>query len=276
MMRAMSLMTRTMQLRGNLLKFVNGQTTERASREPFSQLGTQGGSNETASSLLQACFGALEEFDSWDIEAESYWRNTFDGRSTPAALGELSTRATYYDPKTACIIILVRSARLILLLSILEYHDTIRFSCGEAEPWRVGDEAAWAECIPVLERSIRLTIDDMLCCVPFALGDLSPDGQSASMPHDGAGALVIIQPMRLVTFCAYATPEQRKYGQDILSRMKLAIGLRSATSYEEQAASTFASSAPQRPGTQSLIRAMALLATRDTPTPAPTPSPASY
>ncbi|KAI3318857.1 hypothetical protein HD806DRAFT_511171 [Xylariaceae sp. AK1471] len=266
-MRAMSLMTRTMQLRGNLLKCGIGQNTEYELGEDLSQSDHQGRSNETDASVLQACFEALEEFDNWDSEAESYWKNTFDGRNIPAALGEIATKATYYDSKTACIIILVRSARLILLLSILEYYDTIRVSYSEAESWRVGDEAAWVDCIPVLEQSIRLTIDDMLCCVPFAMGDLGPEGQSVSMPHDGAAALVIIQPVKLVTYCAYATPEQRKCGQDILGRMKSAIGLRSATSYEEQVASPSATSAPQRPGTQSLIRAMALLASRETPTP---------
>jgi hypothetical protein len=176
----------------------------------------------------------------------------------------LTTRATYYDPKTACIIILVRSARLIMLLSILEYHDTIRVSNGD-EPWSVGDEAAWADCIPVLEHSIRLTIDDMLCCVPFALGDLSPDGRSSKMPYDGAAALVITQPMRLVTYCVYATAEQRQRSQETLNRMRSVIGLRSAISSGGQAASQ--SSAPQMLGTQGMIRAMAMLAMRDTPNP---------
>ncbi|KAI1810820.1 hypothetical protein GGS20DRAFT_152085 [Poronia punctata] len=266
MMRAMALMSKVMRLRHNLFKFGPGLDTEQSpSGDIPSESGTR--SSEEDATILQACFEALGEFDTWDTEAEAYWKNTFDGKSIPAALGELANRATYYDPKTACIIILVRSARLIMLLSILEYHDTVRVSSG-TDDWMVGDESAWADCIPILEHSVRLTIDDMLCCVPFALGDLSPDGQSVSMPHDGAAALIIIQPMRLVTYCVYASPEQRQRSQEILNRMRSAIGLRSAVSWEQQAASS--TSGPERPGTQSLIRAMALLATRGTPSPSQT------
>jgi len=260
MMRAMALMTKTMRLRHNLFKYGPGLNTENGSEDFKPEL--QGRSKEEDAPILQACFEALGEFDTWDAEAEAYWKSTFDGRSIPAALGELAAREAYYDPKTACIIILVRSARLIMLLSILEYHDTIRVSNGD-EPWSVGDESAWADCIPVLEHSVRLTIDDMLCCVPFALGDLSPDGQSANMPYDGAAALVITQPMRLVTYCAYATPEQRQRSQEILIRMRSVIGLRSAVSWEQAASQ---SSAPQQLGTQNLIRAMAMLTARGSPT----------
>ncbi|KAI1155445.1 hypothetical protein F4825DRAFT_407792 [Nemania diffusa] len=225
MMRAMSLMTRTMSLRQDLLK---------CSRENLPHSSNQGRSYETDQSTLKACFEALEEFDRWDTEAGPYWKSVFDGR-TIAALGELATGATYYDPKTACIIILVRSARLILLLSILEYYDAIQGACSEAEAWRVGDRAAWENCIPILEQSIRLTIDDMLYCVPFALGDLGPDGSPVSIPPDGAATLVVFQPLRLVTYCSYATPVQRKRSQDILNRMKTGIGVRSATPWEDQA-----------------------------------------
>ncbi|KAI0521078.1 hypothetical protein F5B22DRAFT_653490 [Xylaria bambusicola] len=260
MMRAMSLMTKTLCLRHNLLEYASRFEKDQG-LGGLSPSGSQEGPEEADQSTLRACFEALEEFDSWDIEAEPYWKNIFAGRIMPAALGELATRGTYYDPKTACIIILVRAARLILLLSILEYYDVINMSCGETETWRLGDKTAWANCIPVLETTIRLAIDDMLYCVPFAMGDRGPDGGPVSGPQDGAAALVVLQPIRLVTYCAYATTEQRRASQDILNRMKSAIGIRAAMSWEQQAA--MGSSAPQRRGTQSLVRAMGMLAMRE-------------
>ncbi|KAI1348862.1 hypothetical protein F5Y01DRAFT_291016 [Xylaria sp. FL0043] len=265
MMRAMSLMTKTMSLRHDLLKCAANLKRGDELHGYLSQSGRQGSSEDIDQSTLRACFEALEEFDSWDTEAEPYWKTTFAGRSMPATLGELASGGTYYDPKTACIIILVRAARLILLLSILEYYDVIRVSCSEAEVWRVGDQEAWANCIPILKKTIRLSIDDMLYCVPYAMGDLGPDGRPVSIPQDGAAALVVFQPIRLVTYCAYATPEQRRSSQEILDRMKSAIGIRAALSWEQQAAT----SAPPQPGTQSLIQAMALLAMPETPTASP-------
>ncbi|KAI0118237.1 hypothetical protein GGR51DRAFT_207893 [Nemania sp. FL0031] len=237
MMRAMSLMTKTMSLRQDLLKCTSiPSENHNENREPNeNQARPENGGRSSGSDqyVLQACFEALEDFDRWDTDAEPYWRNTFHGRSI-AALGELATGSTYYDPKTACIIILIRSARLILLLSILEYYDAMQSSCSDTEAWRVGDRAAWENCIPVLEHTIRLAIDDMLYCVPFALGDLGPDGSPVSIHPDGAASLVVFQPLRLVTYCAYATPEQRTCSQNILNRMKTGVGVRSAIPWSEQ------------------------------------------
>ncbi|KAI1129264.1 hypothetical protein F5Y10DRAFT_238576 [Nemania abortiva] len=229
MMRAMSLMTKTMSLRQDLLKCSTNPSQDYESRGNVSQSENQECSYESDQSVLQACFEALEDFDRWDTDAEPYWKNTFHGRSI-AALGE---RATYYDPKTACIIILIRAARMVLLLSILEYYDAMQRSCSEAEVWRVGDRAAWESCVPVLENTMRLTIDDMLHCVPFALGDRGPDGNRVYTHPDGAASLVVFQPLRLVTYCKYATPEQRRCSQNILSRMKSGIGVRSAIPWVE-------------------------------------------
>ncbi|KAI0403849.1 hypothetical protein F4802DRAFT_272311 [Xylaria palmicola] len=262
MMRAMSLMTKTVSLRQSLLN------PEAGLMGCVSQAGYEGPSGSAEQSTLQACFEALEQFDTWDTEAETYWKNTFGGRSIPATLGELATGQTYYDPKTACIIILVRSARLILLLSILEYYDSIRVSCSGVQTGTLGDPAAWENCVSVLKHTTSLTIDDMLYCVPFAMGDLGPDGCPVSVPQDGAAALVVLQPVRLVTYCAYATPEQRQRSGEILKRMKSGIGVRSAVSWEEQATST--TSAHSRPGMLSLIRAMTLLAGPSTVAPPPT------
>lgn len=262
MMRGMSLMTKTMWLRQHLLKCSTSIVKENEPKESPSQPENQEPADETDQSTLYACFEALGEFDTWDRDAELYWKNTFDGRSFPVTLGEPPNAAIYCDPKTACILILVRCARLILLLSILEYYDAIRAPSRDHGARRVGDETAWANCIPVLEQNIRLTIDDMLYCVPFALGDLGPDGGPVSIHQDGAAALVVVQPMKLVTYCAYATAEQRNSSRHILNRMKTAIGVRSAISWEEQAASI--ASAPYKPGAQGLIRAMSLLTTSGT------------
>lgn len=262
MMHGMSLMTKTMWLRQNLLKCSTSPIKENEPKENPSRSENQEPFDETDQSTLYACFEALGEFDTWDRDAELYWKDTFDGRRFPATLGEPPNTATYCDPKTACILILVRCARLILLLSILEYYDAIRVPCRNNGG--VGDRTAWANCIPVLEQNVRLTIDDMLYCVPFALGDLGPDGAPVSTHQDGAAALVVFQPMKLVTYCVYATVEQRKSSQHILNRMKTAIGVRSAISWEEQAAST--TSVPHKPGPQGLIRAMSLLATSGTGT----------
>ncbi|KAI0863418.1 hypothetical protein F4860DRAFT_511810 [Xylaria cubensis] len=271
-MRAMSLMTKTMWLRQSLLKCNKDSNGDHKPRGNVSQSVNQRRPIEADQSILQKCFEALAEFVDWDGEAEQYWKSTFEGRSMPAALGQLAAGSACYDAKTACIIILVRTARMILLLSILEYHDSVRISYRETGTWRVGDQAAWANWIPVLKQEIRLAIDDMLYCVPFAMGDLGPDGSPVSVPQDGAAALVVFQPVRLVTYCAYATSEQRERCRDLLSRMKSTIGVRSAVSWEDQATLN-TSSASLRPGTQSLVRAMALLSSSETATPVQEDSP---
>ncbi|KAI8623354.1 hypothetical protein F5Y19DRAFT_458919 [Xylariaceae sp. FL1651] len=259
MMHAMFLMTKSLRLRHNLLKCDTGREATLTTGDKILQSQKQESSPETDASILKSCFEALEEFDRWDSSAELYWKQSFEGRSVPAALGEVAIRGNYYDPRTACTIILVRSARLVLLLSILEYHDTTQVLSGDADAGASGDKAAWAKCIPVLEQSFRSTIDDMLWCVPFAMGDRDPNGCSASMPQDGAAALIIIQPLRLVTYCIYATPEQRKSSQDALNRINAVIGVRSAVPWGEHSIS-----APHRPGTQGLIRAMASANSRGT------------
>jgi hypothetical protein len=233
------LTTRGLRLRHSLSKCGTALDKAQKPREDRAQSEQQCDPVETDASILQACFEALDELDSWDTDAESYWKHTFIGRSVPAALGELATKATYYDSETACTIILVRAARLILLSSVLDYCDTIKSSSGDAEAGSIEDAASWAKCVPALEQSMRSTVDDMLWCVPFAMGDLDSKGRSVSMPHDGAAALVIHQPLRLVAYCPYATAEQRTRGQDILNRMNSSIGLRSAVSEQSGNQSLF-------------------------------------
>ncbi|KAI0204188.1 hypothetical protein F4808DRAFT_448873 [Astrocystis sublimbata] len=259
MMRAMSLMKKTMSLRQNLLKCSTRLYEYNNSAENLPLPNAQRFSAKTDQVILQQCFESLEEFDNWDAEAEAYWEGSFDGRSIPAALGQLAANSDYCDSKTACIIILVRSARLILLLSILEYYDSIVISYKETETWRVGNQVAWVSCIPILKENIRLTVDDMLYSVPFAMGDRGPDGSPLPAHQDGAAALIVFQPMRLVTYCAYATPEQREQCQHILNRINTTVGVRSAVSWDEQAVSS--TSAPIGLCTQSLARTMNVLST---------------
>ncbi|KAI1270530.1 hypothetical protein F5Y18DRAFT_414230 [Xylariaceae sp. FL1019] len=237
MMRAMSLMTRVLSLRHDLGRCTADLVKSGDSGHDDSAVDSSEDTRDA--STMEACFETLAEFDTWDVEAESYWRNTFEGRSVPAATGKFSTSGTTYDTRTACTIILVRSARLIMLLSILEYRDATQKVRGR------GNDAAWGDCVPVLKENIRLVIDDMLWCVPFAMGDLDPN-KNPLMLHDGAAALTIIQPLRLITFCTYATPQQRTSAQDILSRMNAGIGIRSAISWEKQAILERQDPRPQR------------------------------
>lgn len=186
---------------------------------------------EHESSILFECFKALDEFDSWDAEAESYWKQIFESRGAPPALGEVATSGTFFDPETACTIILVRTARLVLLLSILEYCQRAISLNGTED---VGNTSAvGAELVSFLEQNTRSTIDDMVSLVPFALGDVDSDGRAVSLPYEGAPALIILQPMRLVTYCSYATEQQRAYSRQILDRLNLGIGVRSAVSWEQ-------------------------------------------
>ena len=188
-----------------------------------------------------ACLETLEDFDNWDHEAASYWQTTFEDRAMPTALGEVGTKMTYCDPPTACTIILVRSARLILLLSLLTYHNMM--SLGDAGS--CGDMAAWEHWLPTLHGDVHKTIDDILACVPFVLGDVDPKSGQPKVSYDGAGAIVITQPMRLVTYCAYARPDQTEMARKILERIN-AIGIKSAVSWDggPMFPSDFAASSP--------------------------------
>ncbi|MBE3047390.1 hypothetical protein IMZ48_33730 [Candidatus Bathyarchaeota archaeon] len=133
----------------------------------------------------------------------------FHGRGSPTALGQIASSMTYYDVETACTIILIRSARLILVMSMIAHIEM----------------AEWA---PFLEQEATMTIDDILACVPYALGDVDPSGMPSSVSHDGAAAVMIHQPIRLAASCALATPEQVQRAAAILERLRSAVGIRAA------------------------------------------------
>ncbi|KAI1317927.1 hypothetical protein F5Y16DRAFT_414539 [Xylariaceae sp. FL0255] len=274
-MRALALMTKSLSLRHDLLKYVSYENAEETSKANPSSPPQQEQQQNTSrpdgklSAILQACFESLEGFDQWDLEASTYWRNTFEHRTEPVALGEMSTRSTYPDTRTACTVILIRSARLILLLSILEYHDTtFVFSDPHSGPDFLGDREAWAQCVVMLKHQVHLIIDDVLWCVPFALGDLDSNGQSSStLRYDGASALMILQPLRLVTACSYATPQQRQTCDDILDRMYRGIGLRSAVAFDYQQEDRL----PGMAGLSRLMKQMSLSSL--SPSPGPSLSP---
>lgn len=150
----------------------------------------------------------------------------FKGRGTPTALGEVASGRTHYDVETACTIILIRSARLILLMSMIAYHYLLE----------QGDHTgiALAEYIPFLEMDVAAVIDDILAGVPFALGDVSPCGRPGPVAHDGAAAIVIVHSIRLVASCAYLTPDQGRKAMDVLARLNAGIGIRAAVAMEDE------------------------------------------
>ena len=92
-------------------------------------------------------------------------------------------------------------------------------------------QAMWAQCVPVLESDVRKCVDDMLFCVPYALGDIDSSGMPSTMMYDGAAAIMIVHSIRLVTHCVYTTPAQGERADIILTRLNSAIGIRSAVGW---------------------------------------------
>jgi hypothetical protein len=234
LMQAMAMMSRTLRIRHALSP--DGATGDNQ-EEVEVKIDPSSGMPENHVKLVQECFEMLAAFDQWDAEATAYWRETFRGRALPIELGAPGYR---FDQETACILILVRSARLVHLLTVLEYleyHRVTQLGLDE------GHDDAWTNCVRTLEDNVRTTIDDMLTSVPYALGDVvdgqesPPSSSTSSTTHDGAGAVIILHPIRLVTYCAYATPEQLRESIVILNRINRAIGIRSAISWEEEMAS---------------------------------------
>lgn len=199
----MSLMSKTLSLRHKLLSIHPFSFAQPSDSSPHLDYQT---------SVIQGCFETLDDFQTWDAEAVSHWATLFQGRGTPTAPGKVASVA-HYDAETACTIILIRSARLILLMSMIAYIDM-------------------AEWTPVLENEVEMVISDMLACVPHALGEQDPAGLS-SVSYDGASAVMIHQPMRLLASCAYTTPEQLRSVNDILARLNAGIGIRAAGASNE-------------------------------------------
>ncbi|KAF5025490.1 hypothetical protein F66182_2395 [Fusarium sp. NRRL 66182] len=221
LLRALSLMSKTLSLRHRLCRFMKSGVR-------LSSTSQGGGEPDEEQVLIQEYFEMLENFHAWDQEAASYWQSTFEGRGVPTTLGEMGSENRHYDAETACIIILIRSARLILLLSMLLYQSTLQpVEEGQGNDYSV----LWAESVPLLESDVRKTIDDMLVSVPYALGDVDAKGMPSTMKHDGAAAIIIVHSIRLVTHCTYATASQLQSAEIILNRMNSAIGVRSAVGW---------------------------------------------
>lgn len=183
---------------------------------------------EARQQTLQLCFETLEEFDAWDLEAATYWQNIFQRRGVPTMLGQVSAGASFYDAETACIIVLLRTARLTLLVSILQYYEMIQANGSSEDPTTLGDKRAWEECIVLLRNDVITCIEDILSSVPYAFGDVDLNGQPTSITYDGAAGIIILHSIRWLTFCSYATPEQMQSARKILDRMNASIGIRSA------------------------------------------------
>lgn len=208
LLRALGMMSRTLLLRHMLLS------------------GHAGLDAEDQASIIQRCSEALDDFHLWDIEAASYWQSMFKGRGTPTALGEVAAGRTHYDVETACTIILIRSARLILLMSMIARHRL------REQQDSIG--ATLADYMPFLELDVAAVIDDILASVPYALGDVGPGGLPGKVAHDGAAAIVIVHSIRLVSSCAYSTPEQERKAMDILARLNAGMGIRAAVTMREE------------------------------------------
>ncbi|KAF5549856.1 sterol uptake control 2 [Fusarium mexicanum] len=226
LLRALSMMGRTLSLRHRLCRIMQPDPYQQQGASPSTASQSSTGT-EDERILIQECFDMLDAFGSWDIEAAEYWQLTFEGRGVPTTLGEMSAGRMHYDAETACIIILVRSARLILLQTMLLYQ-TILVPTEDDDGYSYN---SWAETVPFLESDVRKTVDDMLAAVPYALGDIDPSGMPATMLHDGAAAIIIVHSIRLVTHCVYTTPEQTERAARILARLNSAIGIRSAVGF---------------------------------------------
>lgn len=226
LLRALSMMGRTLSLRHRLCRLMQSDPYQPQGASPSTASQSSTGT-EDERILIQECFDMLDAFGSWDIEAAEYWQMTFEGRGVPTTLGEMSAGKMHYDAETACIIILVRSARLILLQTMLLYQTTL-IPTEDDDGYSYN---SWAETVPFLESDVRKTVDDMLAAVPYALGDIDPSGMPATMLHDGAAAIIIVHSIRLVTHCVYTTPEQTERAARILARLNSAIGIRSAVGF---------------------------------------------
>uniref|UniRef100_A0A0D2YAT5 Uncharacterized protein n=1 Tax=Fusarium oxysporum (strain Fo5176) TaxID=660025 RepID=A0A0D2YAT5_FUSOF len=179
LLRALSMMGRTLSLRHRLCRLMQLETYQPQGASPSTASQSSTGT-EDERILIQECFDMLDAFGSWDIEAAEYWQLTFEGRGVPTTLGEMSAGKMHYDAETACIIILVRSARLILLQTMLLYQTTL-LPTEDDDGYSYN---SWAETVPFLESDVRKTVDDMLAAVPYALGDIDPSGMPATMLHD--------------------------------------------------------------------------------------------
>jgi hypothetical protein len=225
--RALSMMSQTISLRIRLLRLVEfGRQNDWVS-SPASNI-ESGIDPREEQLLLLECFEMIDKFYVWDNEASLYWQRIFEDRGVPTGLGQMSGSTTHYDAETACIIILVRSARLILLLTMLLYRGELHI-VKDAQGDSYDD--LWTECKPVLESDVSKTIEDMLAAVPYALGDIDVNGKPTTMSYDGAAAIMIVHSIRLISCCAYATPAQLERADIVLKRMNSAIGIRSAVGW---------------------------------------------
>ncbi|KAF5574281.1 c6 transcription [Fusarium pseudoanthophilum] len=229
LMRAMSLTTEMLHLRHALVRSTRGIQQLIDTLSPCTQRCHE---DAVDAQLLEECFQVLYKFDDWDEGAPVYWRNTFEGRTVPIALGKVATGSHCYDPETACTIILIRLSRLILLISVLEYLEA-RVRQDARREGAVG--SGLADYLPALEHDVRITIDDMLSCVPYALDEVDTSGQPVPTPNDGAGALIILQPLKIITSCQRATSQQLLVCESFLGRMNRAIGIKSAAVLKEEA-----------------------------------------
>ncbi|KAM7202241.1 hypothetical protein V8F33_002958 [Rhypophila sp. PSN 637] len=219
--RAMAMMSTTLGLRHSLIQHLDSHS------QHLRHLPTD--PTEKTLEIIQSCFEALDDFASWDCEAATYWQTTFQERGIPTTLGQISSRGTHYDVETACTLVLIRSARLILLMSVIAYYYQM-----EDQGPIMQILALLSQCEPLLSSDVTKTIDDMLACVPYALGEIDtltglPHTTGPGIKHDGAAAMVIVHSIRLVASCAYASEDQLQRAFQVLARFDKGIGIRAAS-----------------------------------------------
>ncbi|KAF4119940.1 hypothetical protein GMORB2_3628 [Geosmithia morbida] len=225
-MQAFYMVSRTLKLRHSLL-FADRTAYNSPHNVDGSEFDGAESIKTDEAAILQECFDALEKFHRWDSEAGDYWKSTFGDRTEPSTLNDPAAATRHFDLETACTMILVRSGKLMLLDSLLHYHQNKQQLDPHADTTPLFGE----NMLSLIEQGVWNTIDDMLSCVPYALGDLDPNGRRRVLDHDGAGALVIFQPLRLITFCLYSKPEQVAACEEVLKRLNTSMGLRSAISW---------------------------------------------
>ncbi|KAH8646332.1 hypothetical protein BX600DRAFT_519154 [Xylariales sp. PMI_506] len=214
-----------------------------------------------ARATLVSCLELLTEFDKWDQDAIPYWEAKFPHRTPPSAMGRIAKEIKYYDVGTACSVLLVRSSRMVMCLSILRYIDAMQAASAAASPAFTStpstgpihtttppSSASTSPCSPLatihyednniintiitpsevssVHQQIRSVVEDILALVPYALGDIDPFGNPQSNPRDGAGGLIILWPLLLVAHCPLATPVQIQHTRAILGRIGSSMGIR--------------------------------------------------
>lgn len=225
--------------------------------------------------LYMGCMKVLGELSEWDQDitrSPAFNPDIAEVGSSSAILSPISPltaeeplkqqqhpRPNRYDNRTACTVILLKSTRVMLLLSLLAYLKSLK-DWVVAYPRLIGDPAASlllaamfssasvsAPNVEKLLDDVRESVGEIERCVPFAVGSERDDldgiasfQEGSGMGHDStttlssnqievaAAALIIMHPLILIAMCPYSTPQQKQMSIDVLHRMDKNMGIRAA------------------------------------------------